>query len=103
MSVPLHLITRLKKLSQIVKTRGFMYELMPFANCNYNFKRTMIHLADPQSLVILFSHMLSVRPYVSTFQNLANQNKFQAKTIFTTGETVSMAEWITYDSCLVLL
>ena len=33
-------------------------------------------------------------PSVPTFQNLAKQNKFQAKTMFTTGKTVGRAEWI---------
>ena len=40
------------------------------------------------------SHMLSVRLSVHTFQNLAEQNKFQVKTMFTTGEIVGLAEWI---------
>ena len=38
-----------------------------------------------------------VRP---TFQNIAIQNK--ANTMFATGETVSLAEWIIDDTCLVL-
>ena len=42
------------------------------------------------------------RPSVPTFQNLAKQNKFQAKTMFTTGENVGLAEWIIDDTCLVL-
>ena len=33
--------------------------------------------------------------------NFSKQNKFQAKTMFTTGETVGMAEWIIDDTCLV--
>ena len=41
-------------------------------------------------------------PSVPTFQNLAKQNKFQAKTMFTTGEIVGLAEWIIDDTCLVL-
>ena len=49
----------------------------------------------------LFSHMF---PYtcvsVLTFQNLAKQNKFQAKTMFTTGKTVGLAEWIIDNTCL---
>ena len=48
----------------------------------------------------------SVRTSVRTFQNLAKQNnKFQAKTMLTTGETVvGLAEWIMDDllSCYVL-
>ena len=48
--------------------------------------------------------MLYVRPSVrpSDFQNLAKQNKFQSKTMFTTGETVGLAEWIIDDTCVVL-
>ena len=44
----------------------------------------------------------SVRPSVSTFQNLAKQNKLQAKTMFTTGEIVGLAEWIIDDTFLSL-
>ena len=40
----------------------------------------------------------SVRP---TFQNLAKQNK--VKTMFATGETVGLAEWIINDNCLVFV
>ena len=35
------------------------------------------------------------------FQNLGKPNKFQAKTMFTTGETVGLAEWTIDDTCLV--
>ena len=35
------------------------------------------------------------------FQNLAKQNKFQAKTMLTTDENVGLAEWIIDDTCLV--
>ena len=61
----------------------------------------MIYSANPQSrpvLIIVSAHV--VRPYVS-FQNLAKQNKFHGKTMFTTGETVDLAEWIIDDSCLI--
>ena len=40
-------------------------------------------------------------PSVPTFQNLAKQSKLQVKTMFTTSETVGMAEWIIDDTCLV--
>ena len=57
----------------------------------------LIHSANPQSrpvVIIVFAHVVS--PYVrpTTFQNIAKQNKFQAKTMFTTGENVGLAEWI---------
>ena len=48
-------------------------------------------------LIIVFIHV--VRPFVPTFENLANQNNFQVKTMFTTGETVGLAEWIIDDTC----
>ena len=35
--------------------------------------------------------------------NLAKQTKFQAKTTFTTGETLGLAKWIIDDTCLVVL
>ena len=63
----------------------------------------LIHSADPKSRpvgIIVFTHV--VRPSVSTFQNLAKQNKYQAKTMFTTGETLVLAEWITDYTCIVL-
>ena len=43
-------------------------------------------------VIIVFVHV--VRPSVPTFQNLTNQNKFQAKTMFATGEPVGLAKWI---------
>ena len=45
------------------------------------------------------THHPSVCPSIPTFQNLAKQNK--AKTMFATGETVGLAEWIIDDTCLV--
>ena len=65
----------------------------------------LIHLADPQSLpvvIIVFAHVIRPSVCLSPFiQNLAEQNKFQAKTMFATGETVGLAEWIIDDTCLV--
>ena len=43
----------------------------------------------------------SVRLSVPTFQNLAKQNKFKAKTTFTNGVTVGLVEWIIDDTCLI--
>ena len=60
----------------------------------------MIHSANPQSRpvgIIVFAYV--VRPSVPTFQNLAKQNK--VKTMFATGKTVGLAEWIIDDTCLV--
>ena len=55
--------------------------------------QNLIHEADPQSrsvVIIVFAHVVrsSVRPHFS------NQNKFQAKTMFATGGTVGLADWI---------
>ena len=47
-----------------------------------------------------FLHMSSVRPSVRL--HFSKQIKFKAKTIFATGETVGLAEWIIDDTCLVL-
>ena len=33
--------------------------------------------------------------------HFSKQNEFQAKTMFTTGETVGLAEWIIDDTCLI--
>ena len=53
----------------------------------------LIHSAEPQSRpVVIIVFTLVVR--LSTFQNLSKQNKFQVKAMFTTGETVDMAQWI---------
>ena len=66
----------------------------------YNDGYFLIHEPDPQSLpvvIIVFAHVVrtSVRPHFS------KQNKFQGKTIITTGETVNLAQWIIADACLV--
>ena len=64
-----------------------------------------LNFFDPlgRPTVIVYAHVVRplVRTFIQTFQNLAKQNKFQAKTMFTTGETVGIAEWIMDDTCLV--
>ena len=60
----------------------------------------LIHSANPQSRpigIIVFAHVvrLYIRPYVPTFQNQAKQN--DVKTMFATGATVGLAEWIIDD------
>ena len=63
----------------------------------------LIHSADPQSRsVVIIVFVGAVRPSVPTFQNLAEQNKIQLKTMLTTGDTVGVAEWIIDDTWLVL-
>ena len=63
----------------------------------------LIHEAGPPSrpvMIIVFAHVRSfVRP--SVLPHFSKPNKFQAKTMFTTGETVGLAEWIIDDTCLV--
>ena len=57
--------------------------------------------ADPQLwpvVIIVFAPVVRPSPI---FKNLGKQNEFQAKTMFSTGETVGLAEWIIDDSCLV--
>ena len=46
--------------------------------------------------IIVIIVRTSVRPHFS------KQNRFQAKTMFTTGEIVGLAEWIIDDTCLVI-
>ena len=46
--------------------------------------------------------MLSVRTSFPTFQYLGKENKFQVKTMFTTGKIVGLAERIIDDTCLVI-
>ena len=43
--------------------------------------------------------LIDPRPSVPTYQN---KNKFQAKTLFATGETVGLAEWIIDGTCTSL-
>ena len=45
------------------------------------------------------------RPFVRRYvcPHFSKQNKFQVKTMFATGETVSQAEWIIDEICLVFL
>ena len=69
---------------------------------NTRTSKKLIHSADPQSRpvgIIVFAHVVSTS--VSTFQNLAKQNK--AKTKVTTSETVGLAVWIIDDTCLVII
>ena len=48
-------------------------------------------------MIIVFKHI--VRPSVPNFQNLVKQNKFQVKTLFTTGKPVGLAGRIIDDIC----
>ena len=61
----------------------------------------LIHSANPQSRpvgIIVFAHVVrpSVRPSVRP--HISKQNKFQAKTMVSTGETLGLAEWIIDDT-----
>ena len=56
-------------------------------------------MADPQSrpaVIIVSAHVVRPSPLFT------KQNKFQAKTMFATGEAVGLAEWIIDDTCLIL-
>ena len=59
----------------------------------------LIHSANPQSRPVA----IIVSGHVSTFQNIAKQNKLQMKIIIATGGTVGPAEGIIDDTCLVIL
>ena len=55
-------------------------------------------------LFIIYSLFIIIS-YIITFLHvyyIFKQNKFQAKTMFDTDETVPLAEWIIDDTCLVL-
>ena len=75
--------------------------------------RYMYSVKETHNLVILNIDSLS-RPAVTAGSDhcfrtccpsvkiyIEKQKKFQAKTMFTTGETVGLAEWIIDDTCLV--
>ena len=55
----------------------------------------LIHSADQQSRSLGRD---VVHPSVRTFQNRAKQSIFRAKKMFTTDETVGLAEWIIDDA-----
>ena len=57
----------------------------------------LIHEADPQSRPVVIIVSAHVRPSPL----FTKRNKLQAKTMFATGETVGLAEWIIDDTCLV--
>ena len=64
----------------------------------------LIHEADPQSQplgIIVFYTCPFVRLLVRP--HFLKQNKFQAKRMFATGESVGLADWIIDDTCLVFL
>ena len=61
----------------------------------------LIHSANPQSRlvgIIVFAHVVHTSVRTSPVFNIAKQNK--AKTMFVTGETVGLAEWILDVTCL---
>ena len=61
----------------------------PYIYYKTNMKK-FIHSANPHVVTACRNHC---------FQNLAKQNN--VKTMFATGETVGLAEWIIDDTCLV--
>ena len=82
----------------------FMWESIFLSGLlTYAFAALLIHEADPESrpVVITISHVVSFRPYV-TFQDLAKQNKLQARIVIATGRTAGLAEWINDSThCIV--
>ena len=73
----------------------FYYSIILISWCAIYYLKILIQEADPQSLrlvIIVFTH---VRPFVPAFQN-----KFQVKTMITTGEIVGLVEWIIDDTFL---
>ena len=59
----------------------------------------LIHEADPQSrpeVITVFAHVVRTSVRI----HFLKQNKFQAKTMFATGETLGLTEWIIDDTCL---
>ena len=72
---------------------------MSFKLCCARIHAKINFAVDPLGRPTVFAHV--VRTSVPTFQNLGKQNK--ATTMFDTGETVGLAEWIIDDTCLVFL
>ena len=77
---------------------------LPLLRYHVIFCTKLIHSANPQSraVVIIVFEPVSVRNYIAIFQYLAKQNKFQEKTMFTSGETVGLAEWIIFATKFLL-
>ena len=70
---------------------------------HYFFKIFFDPLGRPTvPVVIIISHVVYVRPFAPTFQNLAKQNNFQVRIVMIAiGGTLGMAEGIIDDTCLV--
>ena len=68
--------------------------------------RELIHEADPQSrpvVINIFGHVVRTSvTYFSKQNKLKTKHFFQAKTMFVTSVTLGLAEWIIYDTCLVI-
>ena len=68
------------------------------AAINKKYQKASTLITTRPVVIIVFAHV--VRTYVRP--HFSKQNKFQVKTMFTTGEAVGLAEWILDDTCLVL-
>ena len=72
--------------------------------CNYSY---IDPLGQPTATAGSDHCFWTCRPFVCTSgrkherTHFSKQNKFQVKTLFTTGEAVGLAEWIIDDTCLV--
>ena len=64
----------------------------------------LIHSADPQSrpvVIIVFAHVVRTPSIHFSKSNKTNFKRKQC--LFTTGDTVCLAEWIIDDTCLIFL
>ena len=93
----LHTNSELGKRQFQIKELSISTLIINLKQCQVAKKFLLIHLADPQSR----GHCFRTCPFRPHFQNLAKQNKYQAKTMFTTGENVGLTERIIDDTCLV--
>ena len=83
---------------------GFSISHCDSAASNANFCQWWVfnnHMSEKATPVIENNPFLLVSSSIPTFQYLAKQNK--VITLFATGETVGLAEWIIDDTCLAYL
>ena len=71
---------------------SFLFTSSPIAENPF----LLIHEADPQ-----YHCFCTCRPFVRP--HFSKQNKFQAKTMFSTSETVGLAEWIIAENTFFII
>ena len=94
---PMSYVIRYTNALLLTKVRSAREDFKNWKDPFYEQAFILIHWANPQSrpvVIIVFTHV--VRSYVHQYvcPQFSKQNKFQVKTMFTTGETVGLAEWI---------